>query len=422
MLKDRIYPAQNATQSLGTLTINVFSEVGFSPIEGANVSVKLTGTNNNIIEELNTDISGQTIEIELPTPPLEYSLEPNSPKPYSEYTITANAPNFIETRVIGTQLLPTLTAIQTIQMENGLNVRSLQQDDIIISPHTLYKEYPPKIPESPIKEDLERDPIVLQETVIPEYIVVHDGAPDDQSAKNYYIQFKNYIKNVASSEIYSTWPYDAIQANILSILSFTLNRVYTEWYRNKGKNFTITSSTAYDQKFIYGRNIYKNISQIVDSIFVNYIAKPGIKQPLFAQYCDGFRVTCPTWLSQWGSKYLADTGTSTINILRNYYGSDIYLATATRVSGIPSSFPGYNLQQGSRGGPVRTIQEQINAISNNFPYIPKLRVDRIYGPKTKNAVSKFQEVFNLPPNGIVDYPTWYRISDIYVAVTRLAEL
>jgi len=231
-----------------------------------------------------------------------------------------------------------------------------------------------------------------------------------------------FTKNVASSEIYATWPDATIRSNVLAIISFTLNRVFTEWYRNKGYNFTITSSTAYDHAFFYGRNIFTNISQIVDEMFTTYITRPGIRQPLLAQYCDGRQSQCPNWMTQWGSKDLGDQGYTATQILRHYYGSEVYLSQAVKVAGIPSSFPNTNLQVGSRGNDVRKIQEQLNAIANNYPAIPKIRVDGVFGPQTDASVKKFQEVFRMPASGIVDFPTWYRISDIYVAVTRMAEL
>ncbi len=172
--------------------------------------------------------------------------------------------------------------------------------------------------------------------MVPETVVVHDGSPSDSTAPNYYVNYTDYIKNVASSEIYATWPESTITANVLAIMSFTLNRVYTEWYRNKGYNFTITSSTAYDHKWIYGRNIFNSISTIVDEIFDQYLARPNVKQPILTQYCDGKRVTCPNWMSQWGSKDLGDRGYSAIEIIRNYYGNSMYIRTAELISGIPS--------------------------------------------------------------------------------------
>ncbi len=194
----------------------------------------------------------------------------------------------------------------------------------------------------------------------------------------------------------------------------------TSGYRNKGYNFTITSSTAYDQKWIYGRNIFENISVLVDNIFNNYLSRPGVSQPIFTSYCDGVRVKCDG-LMQWGSKYLAEEGYSAIEIIRYYYGNDMYINSTTFVSGVPSSFPGYNLDIGSQGAKVRQMQEQLNRISQNYPAIPKLVADGIYGEKTKEAVEVFQKVFLLPVTGVVDYATWYEISDIYVGVSRISE-
>ena len=264
--------------------------------------------------------------------------------------------------------------------------------------------------------------IVLSKVVIPEYVVVHDGPPSDSSAANYYVKYKDYIKNVASSEIYATWPEATIIANVLCIQSFCLNRVYTEWYRNKGYAFTITNSTAFDQKYIAGRNVFDSISEIVDQVFANYISRPNIEQPLFTQFCDGRRVYCPNWLSQWGSKELGDQGYSAIDILRNYYGNDVYIATAEEVSGVPASWPGVDLEVGSRSDSVRQVQRQLNVISNGYPLIPKVAQDGVYGQKTADAVKVFQQIFDLPQTGVVDFPTWYKISEIYVGVSRIAEL
>lgn len=191
-------------------------------------------------------------------------------------------------------------------------------------------------------------------------------------------------------------------------------------YRNQGYNFTITSSTAYDQKWIYGRNTYQNIDRLVDSVFANFLSRPGVRQPIFTSYCDGQRVTCDG-LSQWGSKYLGDEGYSAIEIIRYYYGSDMYINTAVSISGVPSSFPGYNLSIGASGDKVRQLQQQLNRIAQNYPAIPKVTVDGIYGQGTAEAVRTFQKIFGLPANGITDYPTWYEISNIYVGVSRIAE-
>lgn len=264
--------------------------------------------------------------------------------------------------------------------------------------------------------------IVLSRVVVPEYIVVHDGSPRDSTARNYYVKYKDYIKNVASSEIYATWPEDTIRANVLAIMSFTLNRVYTEWYRNMGYDFTITSSTAFDHKWIPERNFYDTISPIVDELFSNYLSRPGVRQPILTQYCDGRQVQCPDWMTQWGSCSLGEQGYSAIQILRYYYGDDMYIDTAESIAGIPSSWPGYDLDTGATGSKVRQMQEQLNTIAGAYPALPRIDADGVYGPATKAAVRKFQSIFGLPATGIVDYPTWYKISEVYVGVSRIAEL
>lgn len=412
--------------SSGFLKAEARSLVGFRPIPGASVTVR--DMNGAVIEQLQTDESGNTPSIEVPAPPLEYSLEPESPQPYSEYMLELDGEGVQTIHVEGTQVLPNETSIQQLFAEDEATanlqapVPVTDETLITIGPNTLYGDYPPKEPEASVKPLNPEDGfVVLDEVVIPEYIVVHDGSPSS-SAKNYWVPYASYITNVASSEIYSTWEEAAITANILAIMSFTLNRVYTEWYRSKGYNFTITSSTAYDHKFIYGRNIFSNLARIVDSVLTNYVTRPGIEQPLLTQYCDGQKVSCPNWMTQWGSQYLATQGYNAVSILRYYYGADIYLETANRVAGVPSSFPGYNISRGSTGSQVRTIQRQLNAIARNYPAIPTVAVDGIFGPATEASVRKFQQIFDLPSSGIVDYPTWYRLSQIYVAVTRIGEL
>lgn len=348
-------------------------------------------------------------------------MEPSEFQPYSEYTIQVNASGYRPINISGISVLPDKTSIQNVRMETATVGNPLERN-IVITANTLYGNFPPKIPEDEIKPMPESGEIVLSRVVIPEYVIVHDGPPSDSSANDYYVRYRDYIKNVASSEIYATWPDAALRANILAIMSFTLNRVYTEWYRNKGYDFTITSSTAFDHKFVYGRNIFSNISNIVDEMFNSYLSRPNVRQPILTQYCDGQRVSCPNWMTQWGAKYLADQGYSTIEILRYYYGSSMYINTADEISGVPASWPGSNLEVGSTGDKVRMLQEQLNRIARNYPALPTIAVDGIYGSATKAAVEKFQSIFGLPVTGIVDFRTWYRISEIYVAVSRIAEL
>ena len=427
---------------LGQLKVQCFRGESAVPIDNCRVTInpttsdqvqninalgnKTTSPNNpsasNINTTLLTDSSGLTQVIDLSAPPLDYSQEPTNNVPYSLYDVLVERDGFSPVSIRGVQVFPQSTALQKVSLQENAN-RSSRAEIIIIQPNTLIGNFPAKIPESPDKPlPPPTGGVVLPKPVVPEFITVHQGSPNDASAPNYRVPYKDYIKNVASCEIYSTWPESTIRANVFCIISFTLNRIYTEWYRGKGKNFDITSSTAYDHAFNYGRNIYDSISAIVDEIFSTYIRRFGRKQPLLTQYCDGKNVTCPQWLSQWGSKYLGDQGYIPYDILTYYYGNDIELTTAEQVSGSPSSYPGFDLTVGSNGESVRQIQEFLNRIAQNYPLIPKVAVDGTYGEATAEAVRVFQGIFNLPKTGVVDYATWYRISDIYVGVTRIAEL
>ena len=408
----------------GYLQVDVVSDANSFPVQDADIVVARTEEPDEIIEETRTNSSGQTENLPLDAPPLELSLSPEeTERPYAEYTIRITAPGFEPFIVSGTEVLADVTAIQGIRLRPLSNVPAGEQTEIVKIPdHTLYGDYLPKIAESEIKPVIETGEIVLSRVVVPQTVVVHDGVPTNASAANYYVPYRDYIKNVASSEIYATWPRSAIVANVLAIMSFTLNRVYTEWYRNQGYDFTITSSTAYDHKWIYGRNIFESISVVVDDIFDNYLSRPGVKQPILTQYCDGRKVRCPGWMTQWGSCELGEAGYSPIEILRNFYGDDMYINTAEQISGIPASWPGYDLKIGATGDKVRQLQEQLDAISSVYTAIPDITPDGIYGPATAEAVRKFQSIFGLPQTGVVDFATWYKISHIYVGITRIAEL
>ena len=403
------------------LKVSVFTADGTRPAENALVKISYTGESGQTIEEVRTDSSGQIPVLDVKTPPLEYSMEPSEQQPYAEYTVQVEAEGFENSEIAGIQVLPSVRAEQPVRIAFQVGA---EFERLVIGPHTLWGEYPPKIEEAEVKPVGESGEIVLSRVVIPEYVVVHDGPVNDTTAQDYYVRYKEYIKNVASSEIYATWPDDTIRANVLAIMSFTLNRVYTEWYRNKGKDFTITSSTAYDHKWIRGRNIFDSISRIVDELFENYLSRPDVRQPILTQYCDGRQVQCRDrgWMTQWGSKSLGDRGYSPIEILRYFYGNDIYINVAEGISGIPLSWPGYDLNIGATGNKVRQIQEQLNVIAEAYPAIPKVGVDGIYGEQTKAAVRKFQNIFGFSETGITDYSTWYKIQEIYVAVSRIAEL
>ena len=408
----------------GYLQVDVVSDANSFPVQDADIVIARTEEPDEIIEKTRTNSSGQTENLPLNAPPVELSLSPEeTERPYAEYTIRITAPGFEPFVVSGTEVLADVTAIQGIRLRPLSNASAGEQIETVTIPdHTLYGDYLPKIAESEIKPVVETGEIVLSRVVVPQTVVVHDGVPTNTSAANYYVPYRDYIKNVASSEIYATWPRSAIVANVLAIMSFTLNRVYTEWYRNQGYDFTITSSTAYDHKWIYGRNIFESISVVVDDIFDNYLSRPGVKQPILTQYCDGRKVRCPGWMTQWGSCELGEAGYSPIEILRNFYGDDMYINTAEQISGIPASWPGYDLKIGATGDKVRQLQEQLDAISSVYTAIPDISPDGIYGPATAEAVRKFQSIFGLPQTGVVDFATWYKISHIYVGITRIAEL
>lgn len=409
---------------IGELQVNVVDSNN-APIQDARVIIRRPRQagdeqQNQVqeIEQLQTDVSGQTEVVDLGTPPLSLSLDENNDlQPYANYDVEVDAPGYETENIENVEVLSNELSIQNVKMRR---VEGEEVENINISPHTLYYEYPEKIPEDDIKDLDEPGEIVLSRVVVPEYVIVHDGTPSS-NAKDYYVTYKDYIKNVASSEIYATWPQATLEANILAIMSFTMNRVYTEWYRNKGYDFTITSSTAYDQKWINGRNIFESISVVVDNIFDQYLSFPDVRQPILTQYCDGKRVSCPNWLSQWGSCNLGEQGYSTLEIIRNYYGSTMYINTAEQISGIPASWPGYNLDIGASGQKVQQVQEQLDTIAAVYTAIPRITADGIFGERTQAAVKAFQKIFDLPQTGIIDFATWYKISQIYVGITRIAE-
>ena len=402
--------------------LQIFVTDGEAPQPIAGASVRITDpADGSVLEELTTDSSGQTPFVELPAPPMEWSVVESTAeqRPYAVYNVTVSAKGYQRLHIGGVELLPAGRAIQRAAMPRasaaGFNIRN-----IALAPHALWGEPSARPQEDAVKPLPEPGGlVVLPEPVIPEFIVVHAGRPDDASAQNYWVPFKDYIKNVACSEIYSTWRTEAIKANVLAILSFTLNRVYTEWYRGKGYNFTVTSSTAFDQSYFHGRTIFEEIGVVVDDLFTTYVTKEGISQPLFTQYCDGRRTQC-SGLSQWGSQALAEQGWDAISILRKYYGAEIYLKSAEKVEGIPLSYGGEVLTLGSEGEAVRTIQTQLNRSADNFPAIPKTPADGIYGPATQAAVKEFQSVFHLPQTGSVDFAAWYEISNLFVAVSNLS--
>lgn len=397
----------------GKLIVNVYVNNVATPIQGATVNIS-DGTNSI---DLLTNESGQTNIVELETPDKFYSLEPqNEVRPFGVYNLTVYKENLGMTTIIGTQIYDDTLSIQDVYLSTTPG--DAGKMTTYITPPTIWENRTPRINLNNIQTY--EDGKVLPKVVIPEYIIVHDGIPSDTYAPNYYVSFSDYIKNVACSEIYPTWPKETIKANVHAIVSFTLNRVYTEWYFSKGYNFTITSSTAYDQKYTHNRTIFDTVSNIVDEIFMEYLKFPGRSFPFFAQYSDGINVVRDGWLSQWGSKTLGDQGYSALQIVRHYYGNTIGLATAEIVPGLPTSFPGYNLAIGACGEEVQLVQNALNKIRGSYPALPLIpTTNGIFDESTEVAVKKFQSIFSLPVTGIVNFATWYRISAIFVAVSDM---
>jgi len=396
----------------GNLIVRVFIDSIAQPAENANVTI----VGNGIHITAKTNELGQTAPISLPAPSLKLSLEPSNNIAYYSYDVKVDGLNLGTQEVLGVQIFPGITSIQDIYFST---IDNNKNTSVISIPDYYIGSYSPKIIEDPTSSSSR----ILNEVVIPEYIIVHEGLPSNTSGRNYQVPFIDYIKNVASSEIYPTWPREAIKANVLAIISFTLNRVYTEWYRSQGYNFTITSSTAYDHAFVYGREIYDTISEIVDEIFNYYIIYGENNFPFLAQYVDGRNVAAgPGIMSQWGSKELADQGYTAEQILKYYYTNNIRIAQAEFVEGLPVSYPGYTLQLGSCGSDVQTIQNMLNNIRTAYPAINIIsNPNGQFNSDTQSAVKTFQQIFNLPETGIIDSATWYKISYIYTAINKLAE-
>lgn len=398
----------------GFLIVNVYVDNIAQPVNRAKVEI----IDQNIT--VYTNIDGATLPIELEAPAEKYSQTPQTQiKPYSTYNIRVSKEGLVPTTVQNVQIFPNITSTQNVYLSSS-GEDNVKEDIVDVEDVTLWGDYPPSVTTE--EESTDTATRVLPTTFIPEYIIVHDGIPTNTNASNYYVSFPDYVKNVASSEIYSTWPKETIKANIHAIASFALNRIYTEWYPSRGYNFTITSTTTYDQKYTHGRTIFDTISDIVDEYFNEYIKIGTNNYPLLAQYNDGINVNEAGRLSQWGSKSLGDKGYSALQILRYYYGNKANLDTATLQEGFPTSFPGYNLTIGSCGEEVQKIQSELNIIRSSYPKIPIIvNPNGQYTTDTANTVKTFQEVFKLPVTGIVDFATWYKISYVYTAVSNMTK-
>lgn len=404
--------------STGRIVVELSTNDKAQPIRNASIVISDSTTNRVVSRQtLTNSESGKTNSISVDTPDIALSLiEETRVLPYAIYNITITAPGYYDYTVRGVQVFADRVSILEAELL-PLPVGTSSGTSLIDIPtHSLFA------PIAPIDRNqvYDNSPTVLSRVVIPEYVTVHLGAPN-QSARNVTVRFPDYIKNVCCSEIYSTWPTEAIKANIYAQISLTLNRIYTEWYRSRGYNFDITNSTAYDQYFVYGRNIEQNISDLVDGMFTMYVRKVGTLNPYYTEYCDGSSVWCPG-MKQWGTVTLANNGYTALEILRYYYGTDIEIVEAEIVEGVPSSYPGTPLRVGSTGSAVSTIQRQLARIAQNYPSIGNVPIDGVFGQSTENAVRRFQSIFNLSSDGVVGSATWYKISYIYVAVKRLAEL
>ncbi len=405
--------------AIGYLLIQARTVHEAVPLSG--VQIRILDADANTLYDLRTDENGQTPPISLETKDKSFSQNPYYNKePYNSYSVLAQADGFNTLSVTDIPIFDGETAVLPLSLSPMLNAQrspvtkeisigrpavamndTVEQKGTVIDPHT--------------------EPYVLRQVVIPDPITVHLGTPSS-SASNVQVSFPDYVKNVASSEIYPTWPQDSLTANIYAIITFALNRIYTEWYRARGYSFDITNSTAYDQYFVYGRPIYDSISRIVDKIFNQYVRRQGQNAPYFTSFCNGTTATCQG-LSQWGTVTLADQGLTPIQILRSYYPDDIEIAETNIITGILNSYPGTALRVGSSGLDVQTIQTYLARIRRNYPAIPPITDEAgVFGDSTRAAVVKFQSVFNLTPDGIVGRSTWYKLSSLYTAVSRLAEL
>ncbi|MCM1027749.1 MAG: LysM peptidoglycan-binding domain-containing protein [Roseburia sp.] len=440
--------------AIGYLIIQTRTAHDALPLSG--VQVWITDQQEKSVSHLTTDESGETDRIALETLDRSLSLNPEfTGTPFLSYDLLAFAEGFQPVHIVGIPILEGETAIQPIEFVpsqelrrtvsvteirigapavsgtdsrsqegsgvSGTDSRSQEGSGVSGTDSRSQEGSVVSGADSRSQEGSVTNPRVLRQVVIPNPITVHLGRPD-AAAANVQVSFPDYVKNVASSEIYPTWPEASLRANIYAIITFALNRVYTEWYRSRGYGFDITNNTAYDQSFVYGRNIYESISRIVDEIFNEFVRRQGQTAPYFTSFCNGTTATC-AGLSQWGTVTLANQGLTPLQILRSYYPKDIEIAETNTITGILSSYPGAALKVGSTGLDVQTIQTYLERIRRNYPAIPAITDEAgVFGESTRAAVAKFQSIFNLTPDGIVGKATWNKLSYLYTSVTRLAEL
>ena len=401
-------------KNTGTLRIQTFAARQSAPVEGVTVAVQGDGFTLHRI----TDATGSAADIPVEAPACTLSLdEDNTTRPYAIVSLTAAKPGYRTVRIEGIQIFAgQITLAQPAMIPVTEEGKDIPDAPIVIPPHPLFAGSGGSGAQ-PVENCVPR---VLDKVIIPKNITVHLGKPA-ASARNVTVSFRDYIANVASSEVYPTWPEQALRANIHCQISLALNRIYTEWYPSKGYTFNITNSTSYDQYYVHGRTVFDVMVRITDDIFNTYLRKRGTVNPYYSEYCDGKSVTCPG-LKQWGTVTLANQGRTALQILRYYYGSDIEIVRTSNIQSIPQSYPGSPLRQGDSGTAVFTLQRQLNRITKDYPFLGKLTVDGVFGAKMTATVKAFQKQFNLTADGVVGRQTWYKISYIYVSVKDLAEL
>ena len=399
----------------GILRIQAFAARQSAPVEG--VTVNIVGDGFTAVRM--TDAEGNAADVTLTAPDCALSLEEDNTTrlPYAVCSLTASKAGYRTVRIQGIQVFAgQVTLAQPEMIPETEEGRDVEDPPIVIPPHPLFAGGggSGRAPADPCA------PRVLDRVIIPKNITVHLGKPA-ASARNVTVSFRRYIANVASSEVYPTWPESALRANIHCQISLALNRIYTEWYPSRGYSFNITNSTSYDQYYVHGRTVFDVMVRLTDDIFNTYLRKTGTVNPYYSEYCDGKSVTCPG-LKQWGTVTLAKQGKTPLQILKYYYGSNIEIVRTNNIQAIPQSYPGSPLRQGDSGTAVFTLQRQLNRIAKDYPFFGKLTVDGVFGPRMVSTVKTFQRQFNLTADGVVGRQTWYKISYIYVSVKDLAEL
>ena len=406
----------------GTLRVQTYAARESAPV--GNVRIRLRSADSQSAQEMEfyTDGEGNALELELPAPPASLSLDENATqRPYSVWDLTADKEGYQTLTLEGLQLFAGQMTLAQLEMRpmQRLGAPAPLPDSFETPPHQLYSPGS-EAPSSAPVQFCEPAPAVLTAPIIPETITVHLGKPA-ASAQNVTVSFRKYIANVASSEVYPTWPEQALRANIHAQISLALNRIFTEWYPSKGYNFNITNSTSYDQYYVHGREIFEPMERITDDIFNTYVRREGTIEPYYTEYCDGKTVSCPG-MKQWGTVDRANEGKNALQILRYYYGNNIEIVRTNNIQGIPQSYPGTALRRGDSGEDVRIIQRQLTRIAKNYPAFGKPGTDGVFGAATEASVKAFQKHFNLTADGVVGRSTWYKISYIYVSVKKLAEL